>query len=460
MRCWKRAVRVCVALFVTVFVGSAGWASAPSAAQSAELENWVKRNAVALRRVGPGGSDSDLRPLGKLVRPDTRVISFQERTHGVHEYLTMRNRLFAYLVEHHGVTAYAAETECSSGALVDDYVTQGGTLTSDVVKAAYPSDAVDWIENRQLIEWMRAYNLRSTTVRPVRYYGVDPTARWDASDPQMGKLHELALAYVRRFDPVRAKALEERLLPLPIFFTHPVYYPDRELLPLEAAELDQRTAAVADLINLFEVQEAHWVSRTSPLEYYRAYQAAVCARQLNQSLRWGDILLRDVSMAENVRLALEREGRQGRLFFFSAGYHAQKGPMAGQRAGKEAGAAAYLSARLGDQLTVIGTVGTAPAGSTGSDATPRGNFRVSPSPSFDALLGTVLHPVFFLNLTGMPPMRTVQEETSVHARWSMVTYPQWRAQDHFDAVIAFKCVQRLPRQDRDDERSGCPSISN
>lgn len=115
--------------------------TAVSARQSAALQAWVKQHAIPLRTVErDDGDDADLRAAVRaIIRPETRVIGFGEAVHGMREILALRNRLFAYLVEHYGVTAYASETSFSGATRIDDYITRGGELTEDIWSAAYVS---------------------------------------------------------------------------------------------------------------------------------------------------------------------------------------------------------------------------------------------------------------------------------------------------------------------------------
>lgn len=82
---------------------------------------WARSAASEFRGVELDANDSDLRPFCDLVGR-AHVVALGEPGHGAHQPLELRNRIFAYLVEHCGFTAIALETSFTESRAVHDYV--------------------------------------------------------------------------------------------------------------------------------------------------------------------------------------------------------------------------------------------------------------------------------------------------------------------------------------------------
>lgn len=458
------AAIVCTAL--TCVAAAAEPAKAAAARQPDRVVAWARQHAVPLRTLEQSSQDSDLRAIGALVGPETRIIGFGEPVHGAREPLLMRNRLFAYLVEHCGVTAYAAETSFTSATKIDDYVTRGGELTEEIWRSVYiAGPAVANVpttgkardaaqdEDRQLLQWMRAYNLRSTTKRPIRFYGIDICSKsGDGTGACMRAAVRAALDYLLTVDSAAAKAFEQRLVPyLPFYDAHDASSAgETPSKVFTSVERDAFAAAIADMVSLFAEKHVFWVRRTSSLAYHRAYRNAVVAQRMDGWVRMnlvdpapGDIWVndmgkrdvRDSSMEENVLWALEREGAQGRLFLFAHDAHLDKSipVMLG----------AHLHEALGRQYVVIGSTGLLAKGRAAAGLN-MGSFQVTWLPSLAALFASAGSPLLFLDVRAMPPIETTASERA-HTRFRSHITPQWRVGDSYDAMIFFDSLSTMWR---------------
>lgn len=119
----------------------------------------------------------DIGPLHWLdaVVDGARVVAIGESAHFNAESYRLRHLVLRYLVERHGFTAYAMESGFVEGGQVDAWLARPGDRTAEseigaVLARGMTSLMGMWIEQRQLLEW-----LRSTTASGsrVRYYGVD-----------------------------------------------------------------------------------------------------------------------------------------------------------------------------------------------------------------------------------------------------------------------------------------------
>ncbi|WP_409056748.1 erythromycin esterase family protein [Streptomyces sp. SYP-A7185] len=175
---------------------------APQAAQArpgpADPVPALERAAHPLRATGPGGSARDLRPMGRMIG-DASVVGLGEATHGSHEFFTMKDRVFRYLVEEKGFTTFAQEVSWTTGLRFDAYVRTGKGNVRELVHRELAKTPWDTEEYVDLLTWMRAYNEKHPD-RPVRFLGDD------LNYPELG--HEL-------FDGVEdhVRAHEPGLLP-------------------------------------------------------------------------------------------------------------------------------------------------------------------------------------------------------------------------------------------------------
>lgn len=308
-------------------------------------------------------ASADLRAVAAIAS-GADLVGFGEGWHYVHEFLELRNRLFVHMVEHAGVTAYAGETGFERGIVADEVATGRREPSSDAVGAVFYNAVLT--ENRQLLDWIRAYNARPTTRRPIRFYGIDVSggrsrAPWPAT----------ALEYIERRDTSLARNFEARLRVLRSPLTAVAYS------ALPTSQRSALTEAIADLVDTFEGMRLEWVAQTSRSEFQRAYRGALVARQADAQRRCDESLragrthqpvaceqLRDAAMAENLGWALGQEGEQGRVFVFAHNWHLDKtGSQTTSTGGGTIRSMGFiLNQAFGARYRVIGSLAGAIAG--------------------------------------------------------------------------------------------------
>lgn len=313
---------------------------------------WARAHLSPLNSVQPGGSTNDLLPLKRIIG-SARVIGLGEPEHGIDEFLTFRNRLIEFLIQSAGVTAIAAETGYSESVAVDDYINGRRELNPTVVGSVFSwSFKTPYSENQTLLEWLRAYNDRSSTRRKIHFYGLDLSGGRVGRFTETHLALDATLAYVAKVDTTEARLLHQRLDPLTPRFTSTAYD------SLSVADQNALTAAIDDLVNLFDRRQVKWSALTSSDAYDAARHQAVIARQLNANFRAAAAesnpqAQRETAMAQNLRWVLDREGAGGRIFLFAADWHLSKGPMVTDRWGSSLGE--HLQAMLGKDYVSIGT---------------------------------------------------------------------------------------------------------
>ncbi|MEV0821654.1 erythromycin esterase family protein [Nonomuraea rubra] len=111
------------------------------------------------------------------------LLGLGEARHFVDELGEARNELFRHLAEHEGYRAFAIESDCLLGLVVDEYVTTGEGTLDDVMERGFSHGFGAFPANRELVRWMRAYNEEHD--EQLRFFGFDgPLEYWAASPRQ------------------------------------------------------------------------------------------------------------------------------------------------------------------------------------------------------------------------------------------------------------------------------------
>jgi erythromycin esterase-like protein len=130
--------------------------------------SWVREHAVPLVSCSAGDGFEDLRRLDRIVE-DARVVGVGEATHATREFIQLRHRIIEYLVSEHGFTLVGMEEGFAESRDVDSYVRTGSGGADSATRAMmfFPTE-----ELRDLIEWMRAFNVAAGEA-PLGFYGID-----------------------------------------------------------------------------------------------------------------------------------------------------------------------------------------------------------------------------------------------------------------------------------------------
>ncbi|MWA10067.1 erythromycin esterase family protein [Streptomyces sp. BA2] len=167
----------------------------------------IESAAQPLRSTDPGGSTKDLRPMGRMVG-DASVVGLGEATHGSHEFFTMKDRVFRYLVEEKGFTTFAQEVSWTTGLRFDAYVRGGEGDVRELVHEELAKTPWDTEEYVELLTWMRAYNDKHPH-RQVRFMGND------LNYPEIGdELFDGVEDYVRAHEPDLLPTITELYAPM------------------------------------------------------------------------------------------------------------------------------------------------------------------------------------------------------------------------------------------------------
>jgi erythromycin esterase len=401
---------------------------------------WARSRIFRLTTFDPDAPLTDLQPFKPIVA-QARVIALGEADHGIHEFLSFRNRFIRFAVQEMGVTAIAAETGYTESLAVDDYVNGVGELTPGVVGSVFSwSMGTPYSDNRALLEWMRAYNARPSTKRKIHFYGLDLTGGRAGRFTRARLGIDATLAYLATVDTAQSRLLRERLAPQMPRFTSASYDSLTEL------EQNALTTSIEDLVSLFERRQTTWPVRTSQEAYDRAYHQAIIARQMNANFRAARAesnpqAQRDIAMAENLQWVLHREGSQGRVLVFAANWHISKGPMWSDRFTTSLGE--NLHAMLGkDYVTIAATYFRGESGTTGSPSP----FAAPESTSVALMMSRVGEPRAVLPLSNVPSTGTVADWFRTSRALERGRVDNMLVSQAFDAVVFIDTVHPAQSQ--------------
>lgn len=162
-----------LALGVCSFTTAPARAQEPSPQREDALVRALERSAYPLATAEPNHDLRDLRPLGRMIG-DAPVVGVGEATHGTHEFVALKHRVFEYLVKEKGFTTFMLELNWGTGLQLDDYVLYGKGDPAAIMRREFQQNyrlfAIE--DYLRLIRWIRAYNVKNPK-RPLHFMGDD-----------------------------------------------------------------------------------------------------------------------------------------------------------------------------------------------------------------------------------------------------------------------------------------------
>ncbi len=262
-----------------------------------------------------------------------QLLGLGEPTHGVEAFSAWRNRIFKSLVKTHGFRSIAIESDVMAGMRANAYVVVGHGTLDDVMHSGFSHGFGAVTANRELLAWMREFNVGRGEPDRVSFYGFDPPIEnmWAASPRH--SLLALHAFLARHFGHLSTDRITlERLCGDDARWTNQAAAldPGQSVGATEDAR-HLRTLA-DDLLAFLETQlpgltaqpdlwEAQLQARTAlGLLRYHANLAAHSPDRISQMLA-----LRAVMMSENLAVIAERERPRGPTLVFSHNSHLQRG---------------------------------------------------------------------------------------------------------------------------------------
>ncbi|RDG38208.1 erythromycin esterase family protein [Streptomyces corynorhini] len=312
----------------------------------------------------------DAEALMRLLPARPGLLALGEPTHGEGTLLDVRNGLFRQLVERHGYRTIAIESDCLTGLAVDDYVTSGTGTLDEAVEHGFSHGWGAFEGNRELVRWMRAYNVRAEAdglpaSERLRFAGVDgPLEISHAASPRQAltALHRYLSARVdTELLPCTAETLD-RLLGADDRWTDPAAMRDPARSVGRSAGTDRLRLLADDLAALLDAQAPHLIPAGARDDWDRArlygrtatgllrYHSAMADPSPSRMARL--CALRDMMMTGNLLAVAAR----GPALVHAHNSHLQRAKSTMRMGGAPLewwSAGALVSARLGGEYAFV-----------------------------------------------------------------------------------------------------------
>lgn len=349
------------------------------AQQPLTLEQWVARDAVPFS-LNDGGStqqlDAAVDTIVASLGAQVELLGFGESMHGDEGILAVRNRVFQQLVEQHGYTAIAIETGFDAAAPVNEYVAGRGPASYEGLLDSGYGRAFGRLEaNRELVEWMRAYNADTAHSVKLSFYGFDLSM---GNGRIAGPAHVLDVA-IEYLESVGGESAQEHRKRIDGLLAEASgweeAWTDSAKAPGRKPVGENLRIATEDLITELRTRRPELAAKTGQERYLEALHYATVARNMlvfhaalavstgepanGTGLRGA----RDVLMADNLTYLVERERPRGKLMVFAHNGHLQRGksvwPCCGLKFGTDVyewwPAGSQLAQTFGPRYAVIGS---------------------------------------------------------------------------------------------------------
>jgi len=339
----------------------------------ATLDDWIRHEAIPFSLDSPQSFNACVDRVMASLGDSVVLLGLGEALHGGEDILMLRNLLFQRLVEKHGYSAIAIESSFPRARAVNEYVAGRGPASYDALQDTGFSHGFGRLEaNRELVEWMRAYNADGAHSVKLQFYGFDSPTEMMYSDSPRQILH-FVLDYLASIDSPgdqEQRLRIDQLLGQDSDWENPAATMD----PSKSIGLSPAATAlrieVEDLIAELQVRRPELVAKSEEDRYLEAMQYATLARWLlnyhaalarksEPCKRIVECLgLRDAMMADNLAYAVARERGRGKVLAFAHNSHLQRGKAEWQLGSNALSwwpAGAHLDEIFGQSYAVIGT---------------------------------------------------------------------------------------------------------
>lgn len=348
------------------------------------LDNWIQHEAIPFSVDSPEAFNASIDKVIASLDDSVELLGFGEALHGGEDILILRNRLFQRLVEAHGYSAIAIESSFPRARLVNEHIAGRGPASYEAVQEAGFSHGFGRLDaNRELVEWMKAFNADSSHPVKLQFYGFDSPTEMIGSDSPARVLH-FVLDYLASIDSACCKEHRERIDRLlgPDFDWE---NPAASFDPTKSVGLSPAATALRieteDLITELLLRRPELVAKSYENRHLEAAQYAAVARQLlnyhaalaRESESGQRIIrllgMRDLLMADNLAYMVSREHGRGKVLAFAHNSHLQRGKAQWQL-GTDIltwwPAGSHMNEMFGPRYAVIGTaVGVSDANGIG-----------------------------------------------------------------------------------------------
>ena len=305
------------------------------------IDDWILHEAIPLSFDLSETFNTSIDKVMASLDDSVELLGFGEALHGGEEILMLRNRLFQRLVERHEYRSIAIESSFPRAHLVNEYIAGRGPASYEAVQEFGFSHGFGLLDaNRELVEWMRAFNDDAKNRVKLRFYGFDSPTEMIGSDSPAKVLH-FVLDYMASIDGDGIQVHRDRidqLLGQDSDWEKPeASFDPTKSIGLSPAALKLRIET-EDLITRLCLRRPELVAKSDERRYLEAAQYATVARQLlnyhaalaRTSGKPGERIvellgIRDLMMADNLMCMVSRERGRGKVLAFAHNSHLQRG---------------------------------------------------------------------------------------------------------------------------------------
>ncbi|MGW4115205.1 erythromycin esterase family protein [Actinosynnema sp. NPDC004786] len=159
---------------------------------------------------GPAGLGRALDQLLAARPAPPAVFALGEPTHGIEAFPLLRNDVLAHLAER-GYRSVVLETDHFTAPVVDDYVNGGEGDLDEVLATGFSHRFGAVPGNRELVEWLRAFNADRAPEDRVRFHGFDAPLETAAAPSPRHALTSVLTALPEALRPASARDLDALL---------------------------------------------------------------------------------------------------------------------------------------------------------------------------------------------------------------------------------------------------------
>ncbi len=390
-------------------------------AQELTVEQWLRQSAVTL-----DPAPKDLGPIGKLL--NYRVIGLGEATHGQHEFFDIKRRITMQLIRDQKVRLVAYEASATRARAASEYI---AGKSDDRIKAVKALGMMIWQieENAQLLDDLRAWNLRAGPNDQVRLIGIDA----QDSESVIQRLTSL----LSQEKPQLAKRVAE--------------VADQTQTAVNELMTGNRTKwkVAEDSLDMFCAElRAHPPAGLPQAEYetlVREFRHAVSLYVSNSN--------RDFAMADLFLAQLEQAGEDTKCVLWAHNAHVQRSPML-YLGTPDLAMGGHIAAKLGEQYYAIGFAFGEGEFQANAQVDGKWGFRTyrlsqAPPNSLEEPLGRIERDAYLIPLRNAPDSKAVQEW--LHQGHGQRWFGGYAVRDDYDAIArdASKLVPTTPAKDFD-----------
>jgi erythromycin esterase len=376
----------------------------------ATLDNWIQHESIPFSIDSSKTFNDSIDRVIASLGDSVELLGFGEALHGGEDILMLRNRLFQRLVEAHGYSAIAIESSFPRASVINDYVAGCGPASYEAVQDTGFSHGFGRLDaNRELVEWMRAFNADPTHRVKLQFNGFDSPTEMTSSDSPRQVLH-FVLDYLASVD---SAGVQERCQRIDEFLGQDADWenPDAMMDPRKSVGSSPTANALRieteDLISELRLRHPELTMKSNERRYLETEQHAMVARHMlnyhaalaRTSGKPGERIveclgIRDLMMADNLLYTVHREHGRGKVLAFAHNSHLKRGKAEWQLGNYQLKwwpAGAHLNWIFGQRYAVIGTaVGVSDANGIGRPEAGTLEARLTASPGPGRFIPTCL----------------------------------------------------------------------